>query len=74
MHCKAEAPHPWGVHQADSEISHVARHSFSSNIHTNTSINNSEVTAALSLQKGLLTGQNRNGYENEIHLKGSVIL
>lgn len=43
---------------ADSEVSHVAIHSFSSNIYTNMSINNSEVTAALSLQKGLLTRSN----------------
>lgn len=42
----------------DSEVSHVAMHSFSSNIYTNMSINNSEVPAALSLQKGLLTGSN----------------
>lgn len=43
---------------SDSEVSHMAIHSFSSNIYTNTSINNSEVPAALGLQKGLLTRSN----------------
>lgn len=59
---------------SDSEVSHVAMHSFSSNIYTNISINNLEAPPAFSLQKALKGSQKRNEHENGIYFKGSLIL